>query len=88
MLTSRLGDPELHFWLTRSVARVMGVSLSEALASERLSAKDYADLVTECRGCALVETCKGWLGGQSTVVRKAPPGCANSTTLEQLAQTH
>ncbi len=37
-----LGDPARHFWLTRSVARTMGISLSEAMAVGHLSAPDYA----------------------------------------------
>ena len=34
-----LGDPARHFWLTRSVARIMGVNLSEAMSEGRLSAQ-------------------------------------------------
>ena len=30
-----LGDPAMHFWLTRSVARAMGLSLSEAMAVQQ-----------------------------------------------------
>jgi hypothetical protein len=89
-MTSRqiLGDPQLHFWLTRSVARVMGVSLSEAMANDQLSAHDYADLVTECRACSKVESCKAWLAEQLDVKPSAPPGCANSRPLETLARRH
>ncbi len=53
-IVSPLGDPAKHFWLTRSVARAMGLSLSEAMAEDRLSALDYADLVTRCRTCQRV----------------------------------
>ncbi|MFP7672476.1 DUF6455 family protein [Marivita sp. S0852] len=88
MMAQNLGDAELHFWLTRSVARAMGVSLSEAMANDRLTPQDYAGLVTECRGCALVETCKGWLGDQANVAKSAPPGCINAKTLEILARPH
>ncbi len=81
-----LGDPELHFWLTRSVARVMGVNLSEAMASGHLSAQEYSALVTSCRGCAFVEACTCWLAEQATITPTAPPGCANAKVLERLAR--
>lgn len=85
-MRAQFGDPHLHFWLTRSVARAMGVSLSDAMASDRLSPKAYADLITACRGCVLVETCKGWLAGQTTLAGNAPPGCVNTQVLEGLAR--
>ncbi|OSQ44945.1 DUF6455 family protein [Marivita geojedonensis] len=88
MAQNEMGSPELHFWLTRSVARVMGVNLSEAMASDRITAQDYASLVTACRECALVENCKCWLGEQLALTSTAPPGCANTKTLESLARHH
>lgn len=84
----RLGDAHLHFWLTRSVGRVMGLNFSEEMASEHLSAKAYSDLVTECRKCPNVASCQRWLSAQSDVTACAPPGCRNSTTLESLARPH
>ena len=81
-----LGDTELHFWLTRSVARVMGVNLSEAMADNRLTAQDYSALVTACRGCALVENCTLWLAEHASTTRLAPPGCVNAGQLEDLAR--
>ncbi|WP_439124840.1 DUF6455 family protein [Marivita sp.] len=80
-----LGDAQLHFWLTRSVAKVMGVSLSEAMSQGQLTAQDYASLVTECRQCALVENCQCWLGQQSSIAKSPPPGCANAQALQDLA---
>ncbi|MFP7569277.1 DUF6455 family protein [Marivita sp. S2033] len=88
VMNNELGDPELHFWLTRSVARTMGVNLSEAMACNQLSPQEYSTLVTACRACALVETCKHWLGGQTGIARTAPVGCINSEVLEALAQRH
>lgn len=83
-----LGDAELHFWLTRSVAKVMGVNLSEAMTSDRLSAQGYADMLTACRGCKRVESCKDWLGKQAGLSTQASPGCVNSALLERLARHH
>ena len=87
-MTVALGNPELHFWLTRSVARVMGVNLSDAIARDQLTPKGYADLVTECRGCPRVSSCQNWLAEQLDVTRTAPPGCRNSAALEGLARPH
>jgi len=83
-----LGDPQLHFWLTRSVGRVMGLNFSEEMAKDRLSPKAYVDMVTECRGCPKVTSCQSWLSEQSDLTRRAPPGCRNSKVLEGLARTH
>ncbi|MCL3881721.1 DUF6455 family protein [Marivita sp. GX14005] len=88
MLDRPMGDPELHFWLTRSVARTMGISLSEAMAAGQLTAQDYAQMVTSCRGCPLVATCQHWLGAQTGGARSAPEGCRNASTLEKLARRH
>ncbi len=81
-----LGDPDLHFWLTRSVAKAMGLNLSDAMAENRLNSGEYADMVTACQGCALVETCMGWLGNQTSISPHPPPGCSNSETLIWLAR--
>lgn len=88
MKSSVLGDAELHFWLTRSVARVMGVNLSEALAHGRLDAHGYAALVTACRQCENVERCTAWLAMQRTCTRTAPPDCVNAPVLQPLARPH
>lgn len=88
MKTLALGDAELHFWMTRSVAKVMGINLSEAMAAGRLTAQDYAAMVTDCRECPQVHTCQGWLGEQRQLSRSAPPGCANARLLEALSRTH
>lgn len=88
MISHRLGDAELHFWLTRSVAKVMGISLTEAMSNGRLTAQDYASLVTTCRGCNRVGTCQCWLGEQLQTSPSAPPGCLNGTALATLAHSN
>ena len=80
-----LGAPERHFWLTRSMARTIGVSLSEAMAEERLSPQGYAELVTRCRQCPHVEACQQWLGSADAVNAEHVPGhCLNATILNRL----
>ncbi|MDQ2090132.1 DUF6455 family protein [Marimonas arenosa] len=79
-----LGDPAVHFWLTRSVARAMGVNLSQAMATGRISAQDYEEMVTACCGCMHVAGCQAWLATEA-VVRSAPfEACAHRTVLERL----
>lgn len=81
-----LGDPATHFWLTRSVARVMGIKLSEAMANGALSAADYADLVKRCRTCPNVAQCHEWLGQRRCAVPDAPQHCLNCDRLARIAR--
>ncbi|EPX79807.1 DUF6455 family protein [Salipiger mucosus] len=83
-MAQTLGDPARHFWMTRSVARVMGLNLLDAMHDGQLDPKDYAEMVTCCRGCALVEACESWLGAQSRPAAAPPPGCCNATRLMAL----
>ncbi|WP_319825649.1 DUF6455 family protein [Thalassovita sp.] len=79
-----LGDPARHFWLTRSVARSMGISLSEAMGTGRLSPERYARMVTECRKCAFVTECEHWLAHNGASATEAPEDCANAALLNSL----
>lgn len=81
-----LGDADLHFWLTRSVGRSIGLNFSAALANGSLSAQDYAHLVDTCRGCRHVLDCQRWLGasGGSGCAARAPEFCAIGAKLAAL----
>ncbi|PSL21937.1 DUF6455 family protein [Shimia abyssi] len=81
-----LGDAGTHFWLTRSVARTMGVSLSEAMAEGDLSAADYSALVTRCRACLWVSDCQAWLARQAPGQPCAPECCLHKAVFEMLAE--
>ncbi|TCL08854.1 hypothetical protein BXY66_0895 [Shimia isoporae] len=81
---AHLGDPATHFWLTRSMARVVGVSFSEAMATGVMSAADYAQMVTRCRQCPYVQDCQAWLGAQQGVSACAPEFCRHAKTLSDL----
>lgn len=83
-MRQELGDPMRHFFMTRSVARVMGLSLSEEMQTGKLAPEAYASMVTHCRGCALVEACEQWLSQQSSLVASPPPGCCNGEALTRL----
>ncbi|WP_299926684.1 DUF6455 family protein [uncultured Pelagimonas sp.] len=87
-MTQHLGDPARHFFMTRSVARTMGLSLSEEMQTGNLAPESYARMVTHCRGCALVEACEKWLAEQVEVVTTPPPGCCNGEAFSQLRRPH
>ncbi|SPF81164.1 DUF6455 family protein [Pseudoprimorskyibacter insulae] len=83
-----LGDPVHHFWLTRSVARVLGLNLADEMRSGHLSEKDYAGMITRCRTCPHVAACQEWLsdchaGGTAPLAE-----CRNSDLLTALRQPH
>lgn len=84
--TRSLGHPETHFWLTRSVARVMGVNLSQAMTNGTLTARDYAALVSRCRTCTRVAECQNWLGQQRSEPPDPPRHCLNRDRLARIAQ--
>lgn len=83
MTIASLGDPALHFWMTRSVARAMGVSLSEAMAAGRLSSDGYAKMVTRCRTCQQVQNCQIWLANQAGFATTAPNDCLNADAYDK-----
>ncbi|MCB1335187.1 MAG: hypothetical protein KDK26_16445 [Roseivivax sp.] len=83
-----LGDPERHFWLTRSVARTLGLNLSEAIASHRLSEGEYAEMVTRCRGCSNTADCEEWLSCGGTKDCTAPRSCRIAEMLARLRVLH
>lgn len=80
----RLGDIEEHFWLTRSVARSMGISLSDAMAEGRLTAQGYTEMVTRCRAADCRERCALWLAMRQEKADAAPGFCENSDAFAAL----
>lgn len=84
-----LGDIERHFWLSQSVARTIGINLSEAMAENRLTPKDYTTMITRCRAQGCQDACQRWLAAQTTETPNGPPEyCANSDLLKRLSATH
>lgn len=83
---TQLGQIEHHFWLTRSVARTIGLNLSEAMANGALSQDAYCDLVTRCRGGGCREACEHWLADQSGGAALAPPHCPIASDLNALLE--
>ncbi len=83
--TIPLGNIDRHFWLTRSVARMIGISLSDAMTQKRLGPDDYAKMVAHCRAEGCHEACQRWLAAQTAARPQAPPEyCANAEILTRL----
>lgn len=80
-----LGDIEQHFWLTRSMARTVGVSLGDAVASGLLPPDEYSRMVTRCRQSNCAKRCADWLGAQADGQASRPPQfCAHCDQLSAL----
>ena len=79
-----LGDPTRHFFLTRSVARVLGVNLTDAMRDGQLSPDRYAKIVTRCRGCTKPEACQTWLATRDSAPDGPPEGCCNADVFDKL----
>jgi len=79
-LTAPLGNPALHFELTRLAAANLGASLSTALAAGQLSGKDHAAMITRCRACPFAFECV-----EALAEGQVPLACANRSRLFELA---
>ncbi len=80
----RLGAIDRHFFLTRGVARAMGISLTEAMAAGRLTVEEYGRMITRCRESSCAGNCEAWLACQKARATEAPPDCVNAETLNRL----
>lgn len=79
-----MGDFKQHFWLLRSVALEAGVDLGEAMREGRITALDYAKVVTQCRRAGCANACALWLSQPDRPAGQAPEFCANRPILEHL----
>ncbi len=79
-----LGDPDRHFWLVRSVARVMDLSLGAVVARGHLDRDGYRALVNRCRTCDVVGGCEIWLAGVAEAGEASPQGCLVAPELVRL----
>ena len=73
------------FWMARSVARMLGLDLSAALAEGRLTPAGYATLVARCETCPLAAGCQLWLARQTFGAAAPMEGCANARDFAALA---
>jgi hypothetical protein len=79
-----LGDPDRHFWLFRSVARVVGLDLGKAVSQGMLECEDYRSIVNRCRTCPMVSACETWLAESGGSAASPPQGCLVAADIERL----
>jgi hypothetical protein len=79
-----MGGADRHFWLTRSMARMIGVNLSRAMAAGRLTPQGYAEMVSHCRCASSCDRCVEWLAAQSGRAEAVPDFCVNAGRLNAL----
>lgn len=78
------GNADLHFWITRGMARRLGINLTEAMQQGRLSHADLAEMVALCRGCPGAQGCLSFLSDRPDRVGAAPDWCRISRVLAEL----
>lgn len=80
-------DAPLAWSLTRGMARVLGVRLTDAVLDGWLSRAELAKLVGRCEACSQKAACTAWLA-QAATSPCPPVFCPNKTELEVLAIRH
>jgi len=75
---------DMHFWLTRGMARRMGVNLTEALQQGLITREDYADIIARCRACSDTEACLEFLAEHRESIQQPPEGCMDAQVLSEL----
>lgn len=71
--------------MTRGMARVLGVNLTNAILDGWMTRTELALLVDRCQECPHSRDCIGWLATVSTSAT-LPAYCANKLPLESLAR--
>lgn len=82
------GNVDLHFWITRGMARRMGVNLTEAMHDGFLTQADFAEMITRCRNCNGAQGCMAYLSEHPDRVDAAPDWCQNGQILRELSVLH
>ncbi len=76
---------DLHYWITRGMARNYGLNLNELIAEGVISRGDVAEMVARCRHCPGVHGCLAFLSApQPAQAAAAPDWCRNSRLLAEL----
>ena len=81
-------DLDLHFWITRGMARRMGVNLSKAVQEGRLTRADVATMITACRTCGRSEFCLALLSERGSAPDALPADCPNKPAFDSLRVVH
>jgi hypothetical protein len=85
---ARMGDIHTHLQLVRRMGRATGVDLVAAEHDGEITQSDWAEIVTNCRGCACARACDRWLTQQALDggIARPPEYCENSATFHRLAR--
>lgn len=80
-----IGYPEAPraWWLTRGMARIAGVNLSQAVVDGWLTRAELGEIIGRCAGCSRSAECDGWVA-QSGPARQMPGFCPNKPAIEAL----
>ncbi|WP_431298712.1 DUF6455 family protein [Tabrizicola sp. BL-A-41-H6] len=80
-----IGYPETPraWWLTRGMARVSGVNLSQAVVEGWLRRSELAQIIERCAACTAGEACDRWLATSGQADRM-PEFCPNKPEIESL----
>lgn len=79
------GDIDLNFWLTRSLARRMGVNLTETMHHGFLTQEDFARMISSCRCCVHGAARMSFLSENKGPADTAPGYCCNGEILSELS---
>lgn len=75
------------WWLTRGMARLLGLNLPQAVVDGWLSRPELASMIGSCEACSGGKACEEWLATRAEAL--ALPGfCANKKVLESLSPRH
>lgn len=79
------GSIDLNFWLTRSLARKMGVNLTQTMHHGFLTQEDFAQMISACRCCGHGDACMAYLAESHGPAEAAPSYCSNGEILGELS---
>jgi hypothetical protein len=82
-MTNKLDE---HYWLTQSMARALGLSISGALRDERLTHDDLSLIVARCVACGRKADCTQWLAHHGAGAPDLPEYCAIAPDLRAVAR--
>ena len=80
-------DAPRAWWLTRGMARVAGVNLSQAVLDGWLSRDELSRIIAACESCPKGGSCEGWLA-TSGPETEMPAFCPNKASIESLSLQH
>lgn len=79
------GNIDLNFWLTRALAKRLGVNLTEAMHNGFLTESEFAKMITDCRCCGESNGCLAVLSEINGPLEEPPEYCRNAQILRELA---